>query len=219
MSEVHGASVVSVNVGRPRIVQAGRRQVLTSIWKDPVPGRVAVTPLNLAGDQQSDLVNHGGPDKALYAYAVEDLDWWSEELHRPVTAGAFGENLTTRGVDLTGARIGDRWTVGSTVLEVAQPRVPCFKLALRFDDPALPRRYVAAVRPGAYLRVVVPGALGAGDAIGVTRVTGHDVTMGLVFTVFHRDHGLAHRLLDAPQLPAGWRQWAVQQVTGAEAAG
>lgn len=167
-----------------------------------------VTRLSVAGDQQSDLRAHGGPDKAVYAYAVEDQDWWSKELHRELLPGSFGENLSTRGIDLTAAHIGDRWMVGNAVLEVSQPRIPCFKLGIRFGDPMMLRRFAAALRPGAYLRVVQPGELRAGDEIEVRSAPEHDVTVGLVARAYHRDHGLAERLLDAPQLAAGWREWA-----------
>ena len=134
-SEPH---IVSVNVGRPRTVHSGKLEVSSAIWKFPVAGRVAVNRLNFAGDQQADLKAHGGPDKALYAYATEDLEWWAHELNTPVEVGAVGENLTTSGImDLKGT-IGERWSVGTAVLEVAQPRIPCYKLGIRFEDPEMP---------------------------------------------------------------------------------
>lgn len=204
-----GPHVRSVNVGAPRTVTTGRHQVRTAIWKTPVAGRVTASRHNLSGDQQADLTAHGGPDKAVYAYAAEDSAWWAQQLDRDVPPGAFGENLTTLGLDVTAARIGEQWSIGGAILEVAQPRVPCFKLALRFDDPTLPRRFAAAARPGAYLRVLVEGDLAAGDPIAITRRPAHGVTVGLVAAAYHgHDPALTERILDAPELPADWRAWA-----------
>ena len=155
--------VVSVNAGMPREVRDGERVVRTSIWKAPVAGRVAIRGINVAGDEQSDRSVHGGPRKAVYAYASEDLEWWSVELGRPIGPGTFGENLTLAGIDVTGARAGERWRVGSAVLEVTQPRLPCFKLELRMEQPGFIERFIAGCRPGAYLAIVDPGEVAAGD--------------------------------------------------------
>jgi MOSC domain-containing protein YiiM len=144
--------LLSVNVGSPREIEWLGRREATSIWKSPVDGRVPVRGVNVAGDDQADREVHGGPDKAIYAYAREDLDWWERELGREFEEGNFGENLTVSGVDVTGAVIGERWEVGSAVLEVAQPRIPCWKLGARMDDPSFPVHFAAAGRPGAYLR-------------------------------------------------------------------
>src|SRR3954447_23564721 len=124
------ATVVSVNVGKPRSITRGNgEQTTTAIWKSPVSGRVAVRGVNLEGDDQADRTVHGGPDQAVYAYAIEDTEWWESELGRELGPGAFGENLTLRGVDVTHALIGERWAVGTTVLEVSSPRIPRGKLA------------------------------------------------------------------------------------------
>ncbi len=155
--------VVSVNAGMAREVRDGDRVVRTSIWKAPVAGRVAIRGINVAGDEQSDRSVHGGPRKAVYAYASEDLEWWSVELGRPIGPGTFGENLTLAGIDVTGARAGERWRVGSAVLEVTQPRLPCFKLELRMEQPGFIERFIAGCRPGAYLAIVDPGEVAAGD--------------------------------------------------------
>ena len=145
-------SVVSVNVGAPRTVDWRGRRVTSAIWKDPVEGPVTIEGVNLTGDDQADRRVHGGPDKAVYAYSVEDYDWWAANTG-PLTAGTFGENLTTLGIDLTACYIGDRWHVGSAVLEVSQPREPCFKLGLRMGDDHFPGKFAAAGRPGVYLRI------------------------------------------------------------------
>src|SRR3954463_1779433 len=137
------ASLRSVNVGRPQPVGLRRgRPVQSAIGKAPVAGRVAVEGVNLAGDDQADRRVHGGPDKAVNAYASEDTAWWAQELGRDdLGPGIFGENLTLEGVDVTGALIGERWRIGTVDLEVCQPRLPCAKLGLRFGDPLMVRRF------------------------------------------------------------------------------
>ena len=206
------ADVVSVNVGRVRTVMLGERPVQTAIWKTPVEGPIRVRGVNLDGDDQADREVHGGPDKAVYAYAAEDLAWWATRLGRPVEPGTFGENLTTRGVDLANAIVGERWSIGSAILEVTQPRVPCFKLGIRMGDRRFPAAFAAAGRPGAYLAIVEEGDLRADDPIRVVSRPAHDVTVGLVARAYHADHRLAERLLTAPQLPESWARWALHVV-------
>jgi MOSC domain-containing protein YiiM len=159
--------VGSVNVGRPREIRVGAELVRTSIWKDPVAGRVAVRGVNVAGDDQSDRGVHGGDRKAVYAYAREDLDWWGERLGQALGSGTFGENLTTEGLDVTGARVGERWRVGTALLEVTQPRLPCYKLELRMERTGFIDEFIDGGRPGAYLRIVEDGEVGAGDAVQI----------------------------------------------------
>jgi MOSC domain-containing protein YiiM len=194
--------LISVNVGTPKRVDTGRRIVETAIWKDPVEGRVKVRGVNLDGDRQADLTVHGGPNKAVYAYAIEETRAWEEELGRPLGAGAWGENLTTEGVDVSGAVLGERWRIGTTLLEVVQPRLPCFKLALKMGDPTFVRRFAQASRPGAYLKIVEEGDLGAGDAIEVDLAgrPDHGVDVRLVSDAFLVDHSLIERAQRAPQL-------------------
>jgi len=204
--------VLSVNVGRPREVRTERgRSISTAIWKHPVQGRVRVEGVNLAGDDQADRRVHGGPDKAVYAYASEDTAWWEARLGRTLGPGAFGENLTTAGLDPTAAVVGERWAVGSTLLEVRQPRLPCFKLALKMGDPLFVRRFADAMRLGAYLGIVRECELGADDAIEVVARPDHGVTVGLVAEVYLRDHARAGELLAAPALPASWRAWVLER--------
>jgi MOSC domain-containing protein YiiM len=138
------AVVESVNVGTPRAVGWRGRTVTTAIWKAPVVGRVAVRGVNVDGDEQGDRKVHGGVDKALYAYAAEDYDWWAEQLGRGLGPGTFGDNLTTRGLEVSAAVVGERWRAGATLLEVAQPRIPCFKLGIRMGSQRFPRRFAAA---------------------------------------------------------------------------
>ncbi len=136
--------LVSVNVGRPRTFPWRDGVVTTSIWKSPVTGRIAVRGVNLSGDDQSDRDAHGGPDKAVYAYATADYAFWHAQLGRQLDPGTFGENLTIDGLDVSGALVGERWQIGSALFEVSQPRVPCYKLGIRMADPEFPRRFAAA---------------------------------------------------------------------------
>jgi MOSC domain-containing protein YiiM len=202
------AQVVSVNVGRPRMVTRGDGDEPTAIWKTPMRGRIRVAGVNIEGDEQADRTVHGGPDMAVYSYATEDYEWWSAELARDLGPGTFGENLTLRGVDVTGASIGERWRIGSVVLEVSQPRIPCWKLGVRMGDPAFVKRFAAAERPGAYLRIAEEGELAAGDVVEVESRPAHGVTIAEVNHTFLRDHAAAARLVDVPELSASWRDWA-----------
>lgn len=167
-------TVVSVNIGHPRLVERNGELVPTSIWKQPAAGRLPIRGVHVGDDVQSGS-GHGGPDKAVYAYASEDVAWWSEQLRRELGPGTFGENLTLTGFDVTGARVGDRWRVGTAVLEVAGPRMPCWKLELKLGEKGFIDRFTAAGRPGAYLRIVQEGDVGAGDEVAVlSRAEGAD---------------------------------------------
>ncbi len=196
------ARLISVNVGLPKTVDAGGRTVETAIWKAPVEGRVKVRGDNLDGDRQADLRAHGGPDKAVYAYAIEETRLWEEELGRDLGPGAFGENLTTEGVDVSGAVLGERWRIGTTLLEVVQPRLPCAKLGLKMGDPTFVRRFGRASRPGAYLKILEEGELGVGDAVEVDLAgrPDHGVSVRLVSDAILVDHGQIPAALAAPQL-------------------
>lgn len=200
--------VVSVNVGAPRTVEWRGRTVTSAIWKQPVDGPIAVAGVNLAGDDQADRRVHGGSDKAVYAYATEDYDWWAVTLG-PLAPGTFGENLTTTGIALTGAHIGDRWRVGSAVLEVAQPRQPCFKLGIRMGDDTFHGAFEVARRPGVYLRIVVAGAITAGDPIDVEPAAPPAVAVASL--VEDEIDGEVLRLAAAdPRVPKGWRDAAAR---------
>jgi MOSC domain-containing protein YiiM len=199
--------VLSVNVGGIRQAEWRGRQVTTGIWKYPVDGRVALHGVNFDGDDQADRSVHGGADKAVYAYAREDYDFWREEEGIETPPGLFGENLTVEGLDLSSALAGERWSVGSAVLEVAQPRLPCFKLGMRVGDPHFPKRFQAASRMGAYLRILQEGEVGAGDPVRVTHRPGHGVTLRAM-TESLRDRGKAAALLRISRLPELWRHVA-----------
>ena len=203
-----GGRVLAVNVGCARKIEWLGQTWTTAIWKSPVSGRVAFHGVNLVGDEQADREVHGGDDKAVYAYAREDAAWWEVQLGRAVETGTFGENLTLEDIDVTRAVIGQRWEIGSLVLEVSQPRIPCFKLGARMNDPQFPPRFAAAGRPGAYLRVIREGDVAEGDEVRVGPRPAHGVTVGDVAHVYHEDHSGAARLLTAPELAEGWRVWA-----------
>ena len=201
------ARLLSVNVGRSRPVTIGRHVVDTAIWKSAVEGPVNVRGVNLDGDDQADRSVHGGPDKAVYAYAIEEIRDWESELGRKLDTATFGENLTTEGVDVSGAVVGERWRVGTTLLEVAQPRLPCFKLGIRLGAPGFVRRFAQASRPGAYLRIIEEGQLEAGDEVTVAHRPDHGVTMRLVFDAILLDRELVPQALQAQQLPDDLREW------------
>ncbi len=200
--------LLSVNVGSAREFDYEGQRTSSAIWKSPVAGRVAAWGVNLAGDDQADRSVHGGPDKAIYSYAIEDTHWWERELGRELEFGQFGENLTIEGIDLTSAIVGERWAVGSAVLEVSEPRMPCWKLGVRMEDPQFLRQFTEAGRPGTYFRILVEGELGAGDGIEVVERPDHDVSVGDIFRIFTRDRGEAERFLTVPQMSASWKGWA-----------
>lgn len=202
--------VVSVNVGQPRELVHDGELLRTSIWKEAVSGPVHVGRLNLAGDQQSDLRVHGGPDKAVYAYSADDYDFWRAEL--PGVAlpwGAFGENLTVSGLDESLLGIGDRWRIGSAEFLVTQPRQPCFKLGLRLGRPDIVKRFQASGRSGCYLRVLSEGTVKAGDAVTCLARGDHGVTIAELFGLAVAgvdDPDLLRRASTLPTIPAAWRE-------------
>ena len=156
--------VVCVNRARERELLQQGKTIRTGIFKEPVAGPVSVGPLGLQGDCIADSRYHGGPDKAVYAYAVEDYAWWEAELGKTLAPGTFGENLTLAGMDLALARAGDVLKAGTTRLQAVSPRIPCRTLAARMGDPKFVKRFQQAARFGIYFRVLAPGAVQAGDA-------------------------------------------------------
>lgn len=193
--------VGSVNVGSPRAV--GSKSGLSGIDKRPAPAPVPVVVPDagrsgLVGDSICDVESHGGPAQAVYAFAREDLDWWEDQLECALPNGAFGENLTTIGLDVTTARLGERWRIGAdAVLAVTGPRIPCATFAVWMNQKGWLRSYTARARPGAYLRVLAPGLIGAGDEIRVVDRPSHDVDVGLCFRALTRERDLLPLLLEA----------------------
>ena len=206
-----GSHVRSVHVGRPRTYTWLGRELVSSIFKDPVTVPVAVRADHLEGDEQSDRKSHGGADKAVYAYAREDEDWWERELGRPVPDGMFGENLTTVGIDLTNAIIGQTWQVGTAVLQVTEPRTPCWKLGLRTQDPGFPRRAAKSRRPGVLLRVLTEGELQVGDRVVLGQSPAHGVTAAAINRIYYGEDRDLAPIFDTPELAAHWRTWAAHR--------
>ena len=203
--------VVSVNVGLPRTVRSGRRDVRTGIFKEPVEGRVALRRLNLDGDRQADLAVHGGAAKAVYAYALEHYAFWQEELGEALPFGAFGENLTVEGLQLEQEiAIGDRFRIGTAELVVTQPRVPCFKLALRFGREDMVRRFLASGRTGYYLAVEAEGDVAAGDPVATLARHPARIAVAEVIRVYANDRddvATIERLVALDALPEDWRAY------------
>ena len=201
-------TVLSVNVGGIRQFEYNGRSAVSAIWKTPVEGRVSARGMNLDGDDQADREAHGGQDKAVYAYAIEDTRWWETELDWALEHGQFGENLTVEGLDVTNALVGERWKIGTTVLEISEPRVPCWRLGVRMEDRRFIRHFTDAGRPGSYLRIIVEGELGAGDEVRVAERPDHGLSIGDVFRIYMRDRDEAERILSVEQISSDWKRWA-----------
>lgn len=202
--------VVAISVGKPRDVEWRGKNVQTSIFKTPVSRRVRVASNNIEGDRQSDISVHGGPEKAVYAYPAEHYDYWRRELpHHEFGWGGFGENLTTEGLLEDEVWIGDRYRVGTTELVVTQPRMPCYKLAIRFGQTEMVKRFLESRRSGFYFSVAREGDAGAGDSIerlsrNSRRLTVTDVVM--LYTADSANRSLLVSASDHPALPAAWRE-------------
>ena len=215
--------VVSVNVGLPRIVSWKGEAVTTSIFKEPVDGPVPLVGANLEGDGQADRELHGGPDKAVYSYPAEYYSYWRQVLGYELPWGMFGENLTVEGMPTEReTAIGDRFRIGMTELVVTQPRLPCFKLGIRFDDDQMVRRFLKAGRTGYYLRVAAEGTVAGGDeieplALDAARVPVSEITR--LFTEDRRDEDGLRRVLAVGALPAVWRRFFEQLLRDALADG
>ena len=200
--------VVSVNVGRPKPLVTGRRVIESAIVKAPVEGPVAVRGVNLAGDDQADRSVHGGPDQAVYAYASEDIAFWSDVTGLHLSPGAFGENLTTAGIDVSGARIGERWRIGTVELRVTGPRIPCFKLEARIGVRGFQKQFLHAGRPGAYFAITQEGELQAGDEIELVHRPDHDVSPRLTVETMWLDRSrLAEVEPAVPDMLPKLREW------------
>lgn len=210
------AHIESVNAGVAK--RTGVKSGISGIDKHPVPDAVRIDvpgwgDSGLAGDSICDKPNHGGPDQAVYAYAREDLDVWAAALGRPLRAGLFGENLTTVGVDVTGAVIGERWQVGDElVLQVTCPRIPCVTFAAQMGEDGWIKRFTRAAVPGAYLRVLRPGSVRAGDEIVVTDRPDSPATIGVSFRAITLEPDLLAELVDAPDLVPEMRELARRRV-------
>lgn len=202
------AKVLSVNV--TAIVHEGAwtgTEGRTGIDKRPTESAVRFENDGVAGDVVVDRKHHGGYDKAVYAYSREDSDWWEKEIGRPISNGAFGENLTTQGIDVNQAVIGERWQVGSVILEVSEPRIPCRVFAGFWDRPTLIKDFTAALKSGAYLRIIKEGEISANDEIKVISRPEHGVTITDVFAAKSGERGKIAQLKQAEQLSDSYKEW------------
>jgi MOSC domain-containing protein YiiM len=204
--------LLSINVGLPRDIEWHGKVVRTSIFKAAVPGRIRVAKLNLEGDQQSDLTVHGGVDKAVYVYPSEHYRFWREELPGiDLPWGAFGENFTTEGgLDDKAVFIGDRFSIGSAKFVVTQPRMPCFKLGIRFGRADMVKRFMRSGRAGFYLGVLQEGEVAAGDTINLLAHDERKITVADIVNLYIADasnQDLLHRVSELPSLPENWREY------------
>jgi len=207
--------VVSVNVGLPRAVEWDGKTVTTGIFKEPVVGRVAVRRLNLDGDRQADLSVHGGPDKAVYAYPAEHYSYWRAELPGMELSWArFGENLTTEGLLEDEVNIGDRFRAGTAELLVSQPRMPCYKLGIRFGRADMVRRFLSSERPGIYFRVSREGEVMAGDPITLLARAERSLTVADIVRLYvgdRADADLLRRAANLDGLAPFWRAYFARE--------
>lgn len=198
------ARVISVNCGPAAELEIGGKPAQSAICKEPLAGAVAVGLLGLASDEQADTVNHGGTEQAVYAYAREDLDWWVERLGRELRNGQFGENITTSGLDVSGALIGEIWRLGTAVVQVTAARIPCVTFQSWMQEEHWVRRFALAGRPGAYLRVLATGAVAAGDEARVMQRPDCPVTVAESMRAFYGDQQIMRRLLEVQGRGERW---------------
>ncbi|HEX8776182.1 MAG TPA: MOSC domain-containing protein [Pyrinomonadaceae bacterium] len=208
--------LISLNVGRPRLVMSRGAPVSTGIYKEPVEGPVRLRTLNLDGDRQADLTVHGGPTKAVYAYPSEHYDFWRAELpDMRLPWGMFGENFTTEGLEESRVNIGDRFRVGAAELMVTEPRMPCYKLGIKFGHTDILRRFLQSGRTGFYFSVTKEGEVAAGEHIELIGRDEHNVTVSEIVRLYARDHGDVEAMLRAvavEALPAKWRDHFLQLI-------
>jgi len=213
--------VVAISVGRPRQVQWRGREVRTSIFKTPVTRRVHVARTNIEGDEQSDLSVHGGADKAVYAYPAEHYDFWRRELpDADLPWGAFGENFTTEGLLEGEVGIGDRYRIGTVELVVTQPRMPCYKLGVRFGQADMVKRFHQSRRSGFYLAVEREGEVGGGDAIELLARNERRLAVADVVALYATDsenQPLLRNASEHPSLPAAWREYFKERLWAPDA--
>lgn len=208
--------ILSVNVGQPREVFAGGQLVTTGIYKEPVAGRVMARRLNLDGDRQADLSVHGGAFKAVYAYPAEHYEFWRAELpDMELPFGMFGENLTVEGLNEREVHIGDTLRVGCALMQVTQPRMPCYKLAIKFGREDIIKRFMQSTRSGFYLSVLEEGEVGAGDAIEQISQDGNGVTVTDIVRLYSTDKynlDLLRRATQLEALPQDWRDYFQERI-------
>jgi MOSC domain-containing protein YiiM len=207
--------IISLNVGRPRLVMSHGEAVSTGIFKKPAEERVMLRTLNLDGDRQADLSVHGGPTKAVYAYPVEHYDFWRAELpEMTLHYGMFGENFTVAGLDES-VNIGDTFRIGAAEVMVTEPRMPCYKLGIRFGRTDIIKRFLQSRRTGFYFSVLKEGEVGAGDAVELIARDRHDVTIADIVRLYafeKRDVETLRRALAVEALPESWKEYFRQRL-------
>jgi MOSC domain-containing protein YiiM len=203
--------LISLNVGLPPVVMSNGDPVSTGIFKEPVAGRVMLRTLNLDGDRQADLSVHGGPSKAVYVYPSEHYDYWKRELpEMKLPWGMFGENFTTAGLFESEVNIGDKFRVGSAVVMVTEPRMPCYKLGIKFGRSDIVKRFLASERTGFYFAVLQEGEVGVGDPIELIEESQRNVRVSeitLLYTREKRNVGLLRRAIEVEALPESWKSY------------
>jgi MOSC domain-containing protein YiiM len=212
--------LISVNCGLPKQAVWHGQMVTTSIYKEPVEGRVALRRLNLDGDRQSDLTVHGGKDKAVYCYQVSHYEYWKAELPgRPLPPGSFGENFTIDGPGDDSIHIGDRFAIGSAEVVVTQPRMPCYKLGIRFESDEMINRFLESGRSGFYLAVTREGEVGAGDEIRTLSLDPHSVPVSAIMRLYlakkyeARDSAMVRQALEVEPLTDSWKDYFREKLT------
>jgi MOSC domain-containing protein YiiM len=208
--------LISVNVGRPQLVMRNDEPVSTAIFKEPVAGRVRLRTLNLDGDRQADLSVHGGPTKAVYVYPAEHYEYWKRKLpEMELPWGMFGENFTASGFSESELNIGDEFSVGSAKVMVTEPRMPCYKLGIRFGRTDIIKKFLVSERTGFYLAVLQEGEVGVGDHFQLTKRNEPSITVSDVTQLYARDKGnaeLLRRAIEVEALPEGWRTYFQHQL-------
>jgi MOSC domain-containing protein YiiM len=213
------ADIISINIGLPASIKAGNRKVLTGIYKSPVNNALYLAKLNFQGDGQGDLEHHGGLEKAVCVYPEEHYPYWEKELHCKLTPGAFGENLTTRGLIEENICIGDIFKLGEAIVQVSQPRRPCYKLSIRYQLEDLPLRFQNTGYTGFYLRVLQEGIVSVKDKLILAEPHPHRITVGYANQIMHHDRhnqeGI-HKLLAVKELAENWRRTFLKRLAGQE---
>jgi MOSC domain-containing protein YiiM len=209
--------IISVNVGLPIKVNFGKEIVTTAIFKNPIKHRIKLNKLNLEGDKQADLTVHGGIDKAVYSYPAEHYEFWKKEIKDfEYSWGTFGENLTTEGLLEDLVNIGDQFQIGSAKVVATQPRMPCYKLAVRFGRMDIIRRFMASERSGIYFKVAQEGEIGVEDKIELIKSDENKVTIRDIVrlqTNGGRDTEMMNRAIKVKDLPDGWRNYFMEKIT------
>ncbi|CAB5008459.1 MAG: MOSC domain-containing protein [Actinobacteria bacterium] len=202
-------NVLSINIASQLIEGDWTgREAKSGIDKRSVGGPIRFKNEQVENDHIVDRTHHGGYDKAVYAYAREDADWWQRELGNLISNGSFGENLTTSDIDVNAAVVGEQWKIGSTVLEVSQPRIPCRVFAGFWNRPTLIKEFMAAGKPGTYLRIIQEGEISAGDSIHVIKTPSHGITIRDLYAAKNGDRSKIHEIAAVTQLSAEYQEWA-----------